>query len=181
MPPSPKTIVGKRPQTALLKSVNRKIVTDVYSIFSTCKRPPTNFIWPEHVSYENPVVGVKIYGCNSEFLFRLQSGEMTDNDFKKEAHGDTDSDEEVDGFEDLDWSLISTIAIRYNPERNAKVRGLEFYYSQSKKILKVDNGGFSGLGNFKVNLREGDRVVGIQAHKAGNEFSNLQFVIMGPQ
>jgi hypothetical protein len=42
------------------------------------------------------------------------------------------------------------------------VGAFEFYNAQNQSILKV---GYKGSYRFKVNLKEGDRVVGIQAWK----------------
>ncbi len=39
---------------------------------------PINYKWPEQISYHNPVTGVCSL-CLSEFVFRLQSGDRTEN------------------------------------------------------------------------------------------------------
>ena len=80
-------------------------------------------------------------------------------------------------FKDLNWSQITSLAIRYDSD-DSMVVGFEFYNSLfDKLILQI---GIDGDAYFKVNLRKGDRVVGIQAHKAYNAYYNLRLVIMGP-
>ena len=80
---------------------------------------PINYIWPESISYENPITHVK---CNSFGLwFKLQSGEKTERD------------ESDAGFKSLTWSQISSLVIRYyaDEKRNSKVMGFESYNLQN--------------------------------------------------
>ena len=81
-----------------------------------------------------------------------------------------------DGFKVLDWTQIKSLEISYNG--NSCVGAFEFYNAQNQSILKV---GEMGEDRFKVNLKEGDRVVGIKAHKRGDEYINLQLIMLGPQ
>ncbi len=46
---------------------------------------PINFIWPEKVSYLNPIRGVKLFGITG-WLFELESGEMTDIDRRPDEY-----------------------------------------------------------------------------------------------
>ncbi len=82
---------------------------------------PVNYTWPEQVSYHNPVGAVKWqggYGYGYVYWFKLQSGDKTDN-------GEADN-----GFQDLDWSKITSLVIRYYPN-NSCVAGFEFYNSEN--------------------------------------------------
>ena len=58
-------------------------------------------------------------------------------------------------------------------------RWFEFFNRQNKRILKISYDPDDAY--FKVNLREGERVVGTQAHKEGNYYWSLQLIIMDPQ
>ena len=80
---------------------------------------------------------------------------------------------------DLDWPQITSLVIKYgsNNDDDSFVYGFEFYNSENKLIHKI--GGLGGR-PFKVNLRKGDRVVGIKAHNDGNFYHNLQLIIIGP-
>ena len=127
------------------------------------QQSPINYTWPEQVSYYNPVVGVKMNG--KSFCFRLQSGEETYNIHK------------FLGFQDLDWSQITSLVIICRP--NSEVCGFEFYNSDSQSILLI---GHDWHNNYKVNLSKGDRVVGFQVHKDKyGAFYNLQLLIIGYQ
>ena len=130
---------------------------------------PINFAWPEQLSYENPVTAVQ---CDGEGLFfRLLSGEKTNrvraNDFR------------VDGFKDLNWSQIASLAIIYYPQ-SAFVVGFEFYNSEEKLIQIIGYNNEQRTKFYKINLRQNERVVGIQANKSGAHYENLQLIIMGP-
>ena len=57
--------------------------------------------------------------------------------------------------------------------------GFEFFDVENKSILKSGKSGFEGTASFTVNFRKGDRVVGVLAHRKGNVYWNMQFVIMG--
>ncbi len=97
---------------------------------------PVNYIWPEEVSYQNPIVGVKQEYEFVDWWFKLQSGEKSDNTVSN------------DGFEDLDWSQITSLKIRY--DKNSYVCGYEFFNSQNKLIMSI---GYTVGPLLKVNFR----------------------------
>ncbi len=87
----------------------------------------------------------------------------------------------------LNWSPIDSVWIYYDPN-DSLVIGFKFDQNNNLPTLKIGDDAY--YRNYQqmdfrhaiswVNIREGDRVVGIQAHKNGNSYHNLQLVIMKP-
>ncbi len=116
------------------------------------KHYPINFMWPEKISYHNPVIGFNLVG---DWCVRLQSGENTKNIVFN------------DRWARIDWSEITCLGISHYPDESRAGR-ITF---NSRNLFSYKH----------YDFRKGERVVGIQAHKDGNLFYNLQLIIMGPK
>ena len=123
-------------------------------------------IWPRQLSYENPVSKVFNVDYYNSWYFQLQSGQKNDS-------------RPVDrGWSVLNWQEINYIHVKYGVYYNkSQLTGFEFYNSQKKSILKI---GSDGSALWTVNLRQGERVVGYQAHRDDVRYSYLQLIIIGP-
>ncbi len=128
---------------------------------------PVNYTWPEKVSYENPIKAVK-HAFVGGWWFQLQSGEQTGNDDQFEGV-----------FQELNWVEIKSIVICYYFGADSSlINCLEFFNKENMPITKI---GYPGNAkSMQVHLRQGERVVGIKAHKTRNHFYNFQLIIMGP-
>ncbi len=82
-----------------------------------------NYSWPEETSYHNPMAVVKSDGL-VEFVFKLKSGEKTDN-----------TASEVD-FKKLNWAKITSLEIRFDSD-DSLVWGFVFYNSANKEIFEI--------------------------------------------
>ena len=82
-----------------------------------------NYSWPEEPSYHNPVAAVKNNGL-VEFVFKLKSGEKTDN---------TASEND---FKKLNEAKITSLEIRFDSD-DSLVWGFVFYNSANKEILEI--------------------------------------------